>query len=306
MRPLKKRLHFYPKIPFMKKPPFAIINIFVLQFFCFTICKAQAPGTDSVKAKGEDNKFNLTIATAYASRLHYFGRTDSLKSSALIPTLIIQAGKNFSITPSFIFINNNQASFNYAASAINATYSFGKQKGVTGTLYADKFFYKGDSKLVQASQQGQTGFSLSYLNKIININTGSSAAFSKGNTDFFASAGLDHQFKIVKDENVFLITPAFVANAGTQNFTSSYYKKTSFLFLPPIEQQVTENSKKFSLLSYDVNLSLIYAIKRFIFNITPGYVLPQNVITVANNPGLSEKASNLFYCNAVVAYKIVK
>lgn len=290
----------------MKKLLLTCIKVYVLQLLCLNICNAQTIVADSTSVKDEGNKFNLTVATAFASRLHYFGRTDSLKSSALIPTLIIQAGKNLSITPSFIFINNNQASFNYAASVINATYSFGKQKGIAGSIYADKFFYKGDSKLVQASQQAQAGFTLSYLNKIVNINTGSSAAFSKSNTDFFATAGVDHQFKIIKGNSIFLITPAFAANAGTQNFTSSYYKKTSFLFLPPNEQLVTESTRKLSLLSYDVNLSLIYAIRFFIFNITPGYVLPQSIITIANNPGASEKAGNLFYCNALIAYKIFK
>jgi hypothetical protein len=274
--------------------------IILALFFSAAICKAQS---DEDSLNTSDKKFHLSAATAYASRLHYYGRTDSLKSSALIPTFIIQAGKQFSITPSFIFISNNQASFNYAASTINVTYSFGKQKGIAGSIYADKFFYKEASKLVQSVQQGQAGFTLSYLNKIINISSGASAAFAKSNTDYFATAGLDHQFKKVVGENIFLVTPAVVANAGTQNFTSSYYKKNNFLFLPGNEELVTENNKKFTLLSYDLNLSMIYAIKRFIFNVAPGYVIPQNVQTVANNP---EKASNLFYCNAVLIYKIVK
>lgn len=285
----------------MKKTAIIILAI----FFSAGICKAQS-AADTVNTGDKEKTFHLSVATAYASRLHYYGRTDSLKSSALIPTLIIQAGKQISITPSFIFINNNQASFNYAASTINVTYSFGKQKGIAGTIYGDKFFYKEASKLVQSVQQGQAGFTLSYLNNIINVSSGASAAFSKSNTDLFATAGLDHQFKKVVGENIFLITPTVTANAGTQNFTTSYYKKNNFLFLPGNEELVTENNKKFALLSYDLNLSMIYAIKRLIFNVTPGYVLPQNIQTVANNPSLSEKASNLFYCNAVLIYKIVK
>jgi hypothetical protein len=285
----------------MKKTAILILAL----FFSAGICKAQN-AADTINTDDKEKTFHLSIATAYASRLHYYGRTDSLKSSALIPTLIIQAGKQISITPSFIFINNNQASFNYAASTINVTYSFGKQKGLAGTLYADKFFYKEASKLVQSVQQGQAGFTLSYLNNIINVSGGGSAAFSKSNTDLFATAGLDHQFKKVVGENIFLVTPAIAANAGTQNFTTSYYKKNNFLFFPGNEELVTENNKKFALLSYDINLSMIYAIKRFIFNVTPGYVLPQNVQRVDNNPGLSEHASNLFYCNAVLIYKIIK
>jgi len=289
----------------MKKFILASISFIVLQFFFVGFCNAQSAATDTTTTLEKEHTFHVSLATAYSSRLNYYGRTDSLKSSALIPTVVLQVGKNFTVTPSFIFINNNQASFNYAATTINATYSFGKQKGIAGTVYGDKYFYK-DASLVQSAQQGQAGFTLSYLNKIINVTGGSSAAFSSTNTDLFASATLDHKFKIVKGENIFLIIPTAVANAGTQHFTYSYYKKNNFLFFPTNDQLVTENSKKFTLLSYDVNLSLIYAIKRFIVNLTPGYVLPKNVITVSGNAAASEKASNLFYCNAVLIYKLVK
>ncbi|MBS1509284.1 MAG: hypothetical protein JST86_00470 [Bacteroidetes bacterium] len=265
-------------------------------------CYAQASQTDS-SGKGS-SAIKLTAAAAYTSRLHYYGRTDSLKSSALIPTLIFQAGNHFSITPSFIFINNNQVSFNYVATVLNVTYEMGKAKGITGSIYSDLFLYKTGNKLVQGAQQGQAGFTLNYKNNIANINTNSSAAFSSGNLDYFSTLSLDHQVKLQKGASLFLITPSVAANAGTQNFTTSYYKKTSFLFLPPSQQLVTENNKQFSLLSYEVNLSCVYSINRFIVNITPAYVIPQNVIAVANNPSLSEKASNLFYFNAVIAYKI--
>ncbi|MGC4101006.1 hypothetical protein [Ferruginibacter sp.] len=278
----------------------------LLTVFCAATSHAQTtPVTDTAATATKESKFKVSPAIAYSSRLHYYGRTDSLNSSALVPTVVIQAGKHFSVTPSLIFINNSQASFSYAASTINATYSFGKKKGIAGTVYADKFFYKQNSELVRSVQQGQGGFTLSYLNKVININSGASAAFAPSNTDYFATASLDHPFKKTKGNNVFLITPTVAANAGTQNFTKSYYKKNNFLFFPTTEQLVTEDSKKFSLLSYDVNLSLIYAYKRFIVNVTPGYVLPQNIITVPNNPSLSERASNLFYCNAVLIYKLI-
>ncbi|WP_460561844.1 hypothetical protein [Ferruginibacter profundus] len=290
----------------MKKTELAIVLLLLLSFFSVSICKAQTETPDSTVTTEKESKFKISVAAAYSSRLHYYGRTDSLKSSALLPTIVIQAGKHFTFTPSFIFINNSTASFNYAASTINATYNFGKKKGIAGTIYADKFFYKQASELVRSVQQGQGGFTLSYLNKIININSGASTAFSKSNTDFFATASLDHQFKKVKGDNVFLITPSVAANAGTQNFTKSYYKKNNFLFFPTTEELVTEDSKQFSLLSYDFNLSLIYAYKRCIINVTPGYVLPQSIITVPNNPSLSERACNLFYCNAVFIYKLVK
>jgi hypothetical protein len=280
--------------------------LFVLLFCTVIICTAQNPVTDSVTVLPVKKEKVITVSAAasYIPELNYYGRTDSLKSSALVPSIIINAGKHFSITPSFIFIQNNQASFEYAASTVNITYTFGKQKnGLGGTIYGDKFFYKGQSQLVRAAQQGQAGFTLTNYNKIANITIGSSAAFAKDNTDYFAVTVLDHKFRYEKKKNVFLFIPAATASAGTQHFTTSYYKKNNFLFFPTNEQLVTENSKKFYLLSYDFNLSIIYARNRFIAGITPGYTIPQNVL--ATN-GSTIKANNLFYCNAVVIYKIIK
>jgi hypothetical protein len=293
----------------MKKIILTAVFFFTIQFLSVLICNAQTViadstvVTDSVTKK---EKISLYIGAAYSTPLHYYGRTDSLKSSAFLPIVFIQLGKHFSITPSVIFIKNSATNFDYAASIINASYSFGKKKGIAGSISADKFFYKNQSKLVRSAQLGQAGFTLAHLNRIVNINIGASAAFSKASPDFFANAGLDHQFKFVKKKNVFLIKPAVVANAGTQNFTNSYYKNSGSILFPGSQQLVTETSKKFSLLSYEVKLDAIYAIKRFIVSITPGYVLPQNIITVPNNPSLSENAKNLFFCNAVVVYRITR
>jgi hypothetical protein len=295
-------LFLYPKTTYMKKVPAFLLPF----FFMAALCNGQTavPATDSLVTIPAKKIFTVSAAVSYIPELNYFGRTDSLKSSALVPSVIINAGKHFSFTPSLIFIQNKQASFDYAAATVDITYSFGKQKkGIGGTIYADKFFYKGESKLVRAAQQGQAGFTLSHYNKIVNITAGASAAFTKDDPDYFATAGLEHKFRYQKKKNIFLIVPVATANAGTQHFTNSYYKKNNWLILPASEQLVTENSKKFYLLSYDLNLSLIYARNRFIGALTPGYVIPQNVLS-AN--GATINSSNLFYCNAVVIYKLVK
>ncbi len=288
----------------MKLQLFPALSSIAMLFFSSTAC-AQNNVADS-STEVTNSKISIYAAAAYATPLHYYGRTDSLKSSAFLPTLIIQAGKHFSVTPSVIFTKNTSTNFDYAATVINATYTFGEQKGIVGSVFGDKFFYKDNSTLVRSIQQGQAGFTIGHLNKILNVTAGASAAFSKANTDYFANAVLDHQFKIIKGENVFLIKPSVTANAGTQNFTRSYYKNSGFPILPPSQQLVTESSKRFTLLSYDVNLAATYAIKRFILSVTPGYVLPQNIITDPNNPSLSENAKNLFFCNAVVVYRITK
>ena len=266
----------------------------------------QSVSAQNTSAATVDIKTKKTIATIFAGvnyvpNLHYYGRTDSLKSSAVIPTALIQFDSSgFYLSGSAVFIDNAAQNLQYGATVTEAGYKFGKQKGIAGSIYANKFFYQ-TKTLVQSALKEQAGLNLSYLNKIVNINSTALAAFS-GNTDFFASAGLDHSFKITTGKTVFVITPTAVANAGTQNFTHSYYKKSNFLIFPAADKQVTESSNQFNILSYEFSIPVVCAINNFYIIATPGYVLPKSVITVTNRPDISERATNLFYTNISLLY----
>ena len=247
------------------------------------------------------NKY--TFGTNYASRLHFFGRTDSLKSSALVPSVTAKFSNGLYLSGSFIFVNNADASLKYTAAITEAGYRFGKNKGLAGSIYADKFFYAANSSLVQSVQKGQAGFALSHLNNILDINTGGSAVFSD-KTDFFVNGGIDHLFRVETGSSVLLIIPTATINAGTQNFTSTYLKKRNVLFFPVADESVTTNDQKFQVLSYEVSMPITYIYNKLAISFTPGYVIPQNVVKVANRPDLANNAKNLFYANIGFTYTL--
>ena len=112
----------------------------------------------------------------------------------------------------------------------------------------------------------------------------------------FTQAGSVISFKV----------PTFTANAGTQNFTSTYYKKRSANGIPLPPQLVTETGKRFQLLSFEASVPIVYVYKKLALSFTPGYVIPQNIIKVAGRPDLSENASNLFYANVGVFFTFKK
>ena len=247
------------------------------------------------------NKY--TFGTNYASRLHFFGRTDSLKSSALVPSVTAKFSNGLYLSGSFIFVNNADASLKYTAAITEAGYRFGKNEGLAGSIYADKFFYAANSSLVQSVQKGQAGFALSHLNNILDINTGGSAVFSD-KTDFFVNGGIDHLFRVETGSSVLLIIPTATINAGTQNFTSTYLKKRNVLFFPVADESVTTNDQKFQVLSYEVSMPITYIYNKLAISFTPGYVIPQNVVKVANRPDLANNAKNLFYANIGFTYTL--
>lgn len=248
----------------------------------------------------------FTTGLDFFSNLHYFGRTDSLRSTAWVPNVILQFGSGLFINSSLIFINSSGQALKYAASTIGGGYKWGnpgKIKGWTGSVYASKFFYSSDL-LVQSSQEGQAGATLTYRNKIANVNAGGSMAFGD-RSDFFLNLGFDHLFKYKwgNGKNIFAFIPTFNINAGTQNFTTSYYKNGA---IPFTDTLVTETSRKFNVLSLEFSVPLVYIHNKLAFTLTPGVVFPQNVIRVSGRPDLSENAKTLGYANFGISYTFGK
>jgi hypothetical protein len=259
-------------------------------------------GADSTK---NDDTKKTTVATflmgpIYAPVLHYYGRTDSLKSSALLPTIYIQFDSiGLYMSATSVFISDKTQTLSYAGTITEAGYKFGqKVKGFGGNVYANKFFYN-TTQLPQSALQEQAGANLYYLCKYINFTGSASLAFSN-NTDVFASAGINHTFKKVKGKNIYLAIPAFVANAGTQNFINATYKAGTIPLTPP--QEVLQNNRRFTLLDYELNMPLVFARKHIFVIVTPSYIIPENIVSVPNHPELSEKAGNLFYVNLTFLY----
>lgn len=277
--------------------PFTILSALLLCLDCASVSQAQSE-TETPKK---------TVATvisglSYSPKLHYYGRTDELKSSALMPTVLVQFDSlGLYLTGSTVFTTNAVQPLSYAATVTEIGYKFGKKQGIAGSIYGDKFFYQ-NKTLVQSALQGQVGLNLSHLNKIANINLTSIAAFSD-KTDFFASAGLEHPFVMKTGKSVFVVTPTAVANAGTQSFTSTYFKNNKFLGIPISNQSSTQTTQVFNLLSYEFSMPVVWVFNNIFLVATPGYVMPQNVVSTSGNTEVvSRNGTNLFYVNLSLLY----
>jgi hypothetical protein len=278
------------------------IIITAMQFFSFnSFAQTQQPGETPAPSPAQPAAQPVVQKTAvtffagaiYSSRLHYYGRTDNEKSSALLPTLMLQFDSaHIYVSGTAVLLNNKEQTMDYAGTVAEVGYKFGKLKGLNGNVYVNKFFYN-TTQLPQSALKAQVGTNLSHLNKIINVTASASAAFSD-KTDFFTSAGLNKNFKWKKDKAVFVVTPTFLLNVGSQNYTQLKDVNTN------------QNSKRFSILSYEINMPLIYARKHLYFIVTPSYVIPENLITVPGHPELSEMGSNLFFANVTVLYSFKK
>jgi hypothetical protein len=272
-----------------------IRHIGIVLPFLFSVCLVNGQTDTTEKTKTDPIAIGFKISANYNTGLNYYGRIDSLHSSGFFPLAELWFNDKFYINAAPVFVNNTAASFQYAGTITAAGYQFGNDK-MLGNIYVIKPFYQASAELVQSALKAQTGMTISLLNIVLNVTGGGDIKFSD-KTDFGITAGLDHIFKHrINDKTVLVIDPSAYVNAGTQQFTKSYLKKTTgFIFFPGNEQAVTESAQKFNILSYEFSAPVIFATGKFQLLFTPAYVMPQNLIVVEGRPDLSERGENLFY-----------
>lgn len=247
----------------------------------------------------------LSGSLNYQTNLHYFGRTDSLRSSGLLPSIGFDSKTGLYVIGNFIFINNAANPTKYIGTSVETGYRFPTTKHFNGNIFYTQFIYDDKSVLVQSALTSQTGINTAFTNKIININVGADLKFST-KTDIGATFGLDHLFIINKGlkNMAFAINPSIYVYAGTQNFSNTYQAQKRNLLGIPYTQQTTEKVTNFNILSYEVSVPVVFVTGKFNASITPSYVLPQNLITIANNPSQSERGSNMFYATFSVGFRL--
>src|SRR3954470_22577988 len=149
--------------------PFLLLLIFFTRSLTIN---AQTDSTGKTKVE-------FKVGAFYNSHLNYYGRTDSLKSSGFFPVAELWVDEAFYVTAAPVFVNNSTVSFDYAGTVATIGYQFSSEdKKWMGNLYGLKPFYEKSSQLVQSALKAQAAFSLSNINKAINVTGGADVKFS--------------------------------------------------------------------------------------------------------------------------------
>jgi hypothetical protein len=268
-----------------------------LSLFTFRFSFAQKDSSDK-------QKLAFKLGINYNTGLNYFGRTDTLKSTGVFPLAELWLSKDIYINAAPVFVNNAVQRMEYSGTVTSLGYLHSTDRWISN-LYFLKPFYKENSQLVQSALTAQAGMSFTKLNKIINFSFGGDAKLSD-KIDFGATGGIDHLIrKQMANQSVLVIDPSFYTYAGTQNFTTTYYKKKpGFLVLPGNSEQVSENTTKFNILAYEFSIPVVYAKGSWVALLTPSYILPQSLVTIPGRPDLSEKGQNKFYATIGLKYTL--
>ncbi|WP_157558010.1 hypothetical protein [Niabella aurantiaca] len=249
--------------------------------------------------KDSTKKNEFGVGVNFQTRLHYFGRTDSMQSSGLIPNIGFQLKNGLYVQGNFIFTQNKETSTAYAGATLEGGYRFKPSEHFSGNIFYMQVLYSDNSTLPQSALKGQTGINAAYTTPIITINAGGDLKFTKGQTDIGATLGADHLFILHKPDSrtAFAIDPSLYLYAGTQRFTRSYMEQKELLGIPVSQKAHTETYDRFHILACEASVPLVMVAGKFFATLIPAYVLPQNLSD-------GEHGKNLFYLTVGAGLKL--
>jgi hypothetical protein len=169
-------------------------------------------------------------------------------------------------------------------------------------INVDKFFYNKTSTSIRGNTQGSAGIFGQYSNDWVQPQVTFNLDFSK-KTDYVLTLQLDHEFKLIN--NTLTIAPTTEMNVGTRHFYDQYFvnrltKKDKTLKL----KQVLADAGRFKALDYELSLPVTYRITKWLFKLTPTYVIPLNPVTITfPKQTFTEKVSNSFYVELDICHR---
>ncbi|HEY4876497.1 MAG TPA: hypothetical protein VIH86_13050 [Puia sp.] len=172
---------------------------------------------------------------------------------------------------------------------IDGGYSIIKTK-FEGLITISKYIFSSESYNVRSEIEGSANIFVGYDFDFIKPTLQATLNFGN-NTDHAAGLGLEHTFYAI--ERKLTITPTFDVNASTQNYYNNYYKFRRYstkrllkaVRLQRLLNEITEtgyveNPNEFKIMDYEWSIPVTYTVKRFTFNFSPSYAVPENAAIV--------------------------
>lgn len=261
----------------------------VSAFFVATNTQAQ---DDSTQQKSADKSY-FKAGLSYLSNSVYYGRKDSLATPYVTPSIGYYHKSGVYANASLSYLASKESRIDLYT--IEAGYEFDITKKLSGSVYADKYFYNQSSTNIQSDIKGNGGFTLSYDFRALQLNTGADVMFAN-KTDFSLNAGVSRDFTIGEENNQWTITPTVTTYLSTLNFYEGYTSRRA----GKNAQQpngatvssntvITNRSTGLTLLDYELSVPVSYEAKKWGLSFTPILALPTNPIYTSTTVTLTPR-----------------
>jgi hypothetical protein len=221
----------------------------------------------------------------YLSNNVYLGRKDSVLSPYFTASVGYYHKSGLFVNASASYLTEpGQGRIDLAT--IDGGYSLIKPK-FEGSVTISKYIFSSESYNVRSEIEGSVNIFIGYDLGFIKPTLQGTLNFGD-NTDYSAELGLEHTFYAI--ERKLTITPTIVVNASTQNYYNNYYKirRYSLARLKKLQRLLgsitlsayVEDPGQFKILDHEFKLPITYSIKKFTFNFSPSYAIPENAAVV--------------------------
>lgn len=233
----------------------------------------------------------------YTNNSVYLGRADSLTQPYFSPTLEYYNKRGVYCSASLGFLTSkNSKTLDYIS--IDAGYEFNINDKLSGSILANKSFYKTESNNISSDIAASIAGNMNYNYGFIELNSGISFSFAN-KTDIGVYATVSHSFFLGKDQQLWTISPTATANFSTLHFYEGYTSR-SFgnrqIFLNPNIQSITSVTKvqqnKLTLMDFEVLTSISYDEKNWGIYFNPTLAIPINPINTTTKSVIKLKNGN--------------
>lgn len=247
------------------------VIFFIIVVLFYNVCFGQ---TDSSALSSPDsipaNKSTLTLGTVFANNASYYGQKSEENTSygALAATYHFKSGIYFS---GLAYKLLQERTSSVSAASLGAGIEFKLGKKLSADLSYNHSFFPAYSPLLQAGNAENASIAFTY-SKWLDMSLTGDYAFGK-TTDGFVTGGIAKTINLfsISKKDIVSINPSADIVAGTQHFYQTYLLeqklRDSVLGIimapitgepPPTPSNVTTESTKFNILSYNFKFPLAY------------------------------------------------
>ena len=275
---------------------------------------------DKLEQEAKDIKPEKTasfkMSVDYLNNNVFMGRADTVSTPAILPELKYTFKNGIFVSAGANYIPNRLTN-KLDAGSLALGYNYEITDDLGGNVSFTKLFYSANSTQIGSAITGIISADMDYdIAGIITPTVGMNynlVTQGFGN-DIFVNAGLSHDFAkegIFGDNDLFIISPAALINAGTQNFYNAYLVTKKYKLTAKgqakeavAEKLLTKQKEKlsqFSLLDYELSTPIEYKTGKLILSFRPTYAQSENKLPPRITAGMVK--SGIFFFEAGAALK---
>lgn len=286
-------------------------HFFLILAFSSSTAFSQSSTTllsDSIGAKSEGR-----LGIRYSSDYIYMGRADSAEAPYLSPYFGYYHKSGFFASTSISYLTNPEESRIDVIRVSGGYDYYGKKFTAGGDI--SQYFYSDYSYVVASEMSTYLNANAGYDFDIFMLYLDAGIGISDG-ADFNISPELNRTFYLLKRK--LRLVPAISMNAGTQLYYDEYHNLRNNQtgagqgqgnvggMQPQQTQSVSvQESNKFNILDYELNLQTIYKLNKFRFYLSFTYAFPVNPATIETDTGIyTETLNNKFFWSGGIRFYI--